>query len=632
VGQRPPDEQQQPIIFRTYRGKDLGEAQQRAWAEQPEAFLAGYFSSGQQWDEAKRTLTVRYERRVPAEQPARKPEPPDDGPVRTPVRGGASDLGGPRDHGSAQVSLGQPADAPPSDVRPQVHWVQTRPLARWRIVVTLVIIALLGAGAVAAANLDLFDQRAQTIIAPGTDTGPVPRSEPATCRGVRLGTAMLRCGDLIVPEDRARPDGSRIRLHYAVYPAEGGARQPDPVVYLDGGPGGSPLTDGFPIEPFVQQRDLVVLDQRGTGHSRPTLDCPELEAVALDAVEAAQALAIRDCRDRLVEEGVDRTRYTSAQSAADVEDLRTALGYPAWNLYGISYGTRLALTVMRDHPAGVRSAILDSVYPPNVDGYGEQPVNAERAFELLFAGCARQPTCAAAYPSLRRDFADTVERLDRDQPRVSVAPSGEDATEVALDGDVLIDFVFQNLYSTRAIPRLPQAIAAVADGDYTALTAHLADEDPPRGLLGQSDSKSEGMELSVQCAEELPFPADRLPGTETRVGRAFGIQAMQRRCATWDVPAAPQVERAAVTSEIPTLLLAGEFDPITPPMWAELAASTLSRGHQLIFPGVGHGVLGSSACADGLVSAFLLAPVSEPDGRCMTNLRAITFEVPEPAP
>ncbi|MBA2255031.1 MAG: alpha/beta hydrolase [Chloroflexi bacterium] len=601
-----PASDDQQIIFRAYQGRDLAEAQRRAWAEQPDAFLAGYVSAGQQWDETSRTLTVRYERRAPGHQASPSTRPPADQKAATPPYGQTPMVG-----------------------RPQLRWADNKPLPRWRIAVGVVIVAALGAGALVAANLEAFDQRPKTVIAAGTDTGPVPRIEPATCRGIRFGTAVLRCGDLVVPEDRDRPNGSRIRLHYAVYPAEGGATEPDPVVYLDGGPGSSPLSDGFPIDPFVQQRDLVVFDQRGTGQSLPSLDCPEIDGVSLDGTESDHALAIRACRDRLRAEGVDRTQYTSAESATDVEDLRTVLGYPAWNLYGISYGTRLALTVMRDHPAGVRSAILDSVYPPSVDGYLEQGANAERAFELLFGACERQPSCARAYPGLRQTFDGAVAVLDRDRPRVRVTPPGGVAAETTLDGDVLIDFVFQNLYRTEVIPTLPRAIVATAGGDHAALTAHLADEEPPRGRPAGSDTESEGVELSVQCAEELPF-AQVVPtsGEVSRIARTFGIGSIQGACAMWDVPSAPPLEREAVTSEIPTLLLAGEFDPITPPAWAEAAAKTLSRGHVLTFRGVGHGVLNTSACADGLVSAFLLDPMSPPNGRCMEHLQDIVFVVP----
>ena len=174
-------------------------------------------------------------------------------------------------------------------------------------------------------------------------------------------------------------------------------------------------------EPLTANRDLVLLDQRGTGLSEPSLACDEYTDVALESLGSdlsdeeleAEALdALEECHERLADDGVDFADYNSAASAADLEDLRVALDYDEWNLYGISYGTRLAQQAMRDHPDGIRSVVLDSAYPADADLYAEMPGNAERAMEALFTTCADDPACAAAYPDLGRTFRDLVAELN----------------------------------------------------------------------------------------------------------------------------------------------------------------------------------------------------------------------------
>lgn len=598
--------EQQPdpgIIERDYRSWDSGDAQRMAWDDERSARSAGYVPVAQRWDPATRTLTVRYARQdawAASTPPASAPGP-------------------------------QPAWAPRAPSGPPVsHWGRPSTVPRWRIVAGILFVVVLGGSAVVARFADTVPVREPTVIRAGTDTGPVPRVEPAVCRGPRVAVALPRCGDLVVPEDRSRPDGTRIRLHYAVYPSKTGTPAADPVVYLDGGPGGSPLTDGFPTDPFVAVRELVVLDQRGTGFSEPSLDCDEMDA--LDAVSNVvdQLAALHSCHDRLIGEGVDLARYTSAENASDVEDLRVALDYPAWDLYGVSYGTRLALTVMRDHPEGVRSAILDSVYPPQVDAYGERAGNAQRAFSTLFAACARQAPCASAFPDLEGTLYRTVDDLDARSPSVSRRTDEGGTATVEVDGDVLLGYLFDRLYDTDGLAELPKAIAAVQDGQYDDLVDWALETQPVDApLVGQDIS--EGMELSVQCAEELPFSAGDRPASgahEQRVARTFSVAAVRGQCDLWNVPAAGESERRPVTSAIPTLLLSGEYDPITPPEWAKQTAAMLSAAQAFEFPGVGHGVVGTTSCADGLVSEFLANPGHALDARCIGNLEGPVFTVP----
>ena len=215
----------------------------------------------------------------------------------------------------------------------------------------------------------------------------------------------MDCGYLVVPESRAKPDGREVRLALAIVRSTAAQPAPDPVVYLEGGPGGSALYDAWYWfeSPIRERRDIVLIDQRGTGYSQPSLNCPEIEDE--DVYTADEELdAARACSRRLRREGVDLKQYNSAATAADLADLRVALGLEQVNLLGVSYGTRAALTAMRDSPQGIRSVVLDSAYPPEVDAYTEEAANAAAAIEVLLNGCAADRRCAKAYPKLESTF------------------------------------------------------------------------------------------------------------------------------------------------------------------------------------------------------------------------------------
>lgn len=469
------------------------------------------------------------------------------------------------------------------------------------------------------------------------------RFEPAPCpfvlpEGYEQGQH-VDCGWLIVPENRDRLPARAIRLAVGIFTPPGGAAHPDPIVYLAGGPGGSILEavryqfDAvFAPVMVTARRALILLDQRGVGRSRPALDCPNVDALLLDTLDRAAdepPPSNQEIADRTIEAYLacaadlrrvaDLTAYHSAASAADVDDLRRALGYEQVNLWGGSYGTRLALTVMRDHPHGVRSAVLDSVYPPDVDLYAAAPANLDRSLGLLFETCAASPVCSINYPDLERVFYDTVDRLN-EQPVSSIITdtlTGQ-AYHAELTGDALAGFVFQILYETELKYLLPQFIHDASQG-------HLDAIDKIRGaLLAQRTASSRGMMFSVQCREEIAFssaetfqasldPYPELAGTfENSVlgGLAYRV------CAGWGAGRADPIENQPVVSDVSALVLAGEFDPVTPPAWSRHAAETLSHSYVYEYPGVGHGA-SAEPCAREMMIAFLDDPTTAPDDACM---------------
>jgi pimeloyl-ACP methyl ester carboxylesterase len=453
----------------------------------------------------------------------------------------------------------------------------------------------------------------------------------------------IDCGTLDVPADRADPDGGTVTLAFGVVRTDAEEPAGTPVVYLSGGPGQGtlelvPAAFGQLYGPLAATRDVVLLDQRGTGLSEPSLACDEYsswvrESVGTDlppeqlAEQSVQAL--EECRQRLADEGVDLDDYDSAASAADLDDLRRALGHEQWDLYGISYGTRLAQTALRDVPEGIRSVVLDAAYPVDADLYQEAPANAVRAMEALFEACAADDACARQHPDLGGTVRALVDRLDAAPAPVTVVdPTTGQRVQEDLDGAGLVGFLFQSLYSTELLELLPEILGAADAGEYGSIGLLLS------AFSQQLDLVSTGQQLAVQCEEEVsfsdrdavaaaaaeqPLVEDFFTGAPTLGPGVFDV------CASWQAGEPGAEEDEAVTSDVPALVLAGAFDPITPPRWGEEIAADLSASTFVEFPATGHGSLPSHECAADVVTAFLDDPGAEPDTGCVADVDPLVF-------
>ncbi len=470
----------------------------------------------------------------------------------------------------------------------------------------------------------------------------LPRFEPGACPSSVPTSIPATCGALVVAADRSQPDRGELRLTVIVFPSLAEAPAPDPVVYLAGGPGVHVLESAIELlttyASFLQTRDLILLDQRGVGVSRPSLDCPEdferaLELASRDLDDDSfleQTLAAREaCRTRLVAEGAQLNAFHSAASAADLEDLRIVLGIEQWNLFGVSYGSRLALTALRDHPQGVRSVILDSVYPPQVDLVADTPVNAQRALEVLFAGCQADLQCRLTFPDFEADFYALVEKLNERPIFVPIFhPVSGEALSVSIDGDDLVGLYFEALYEVPKIRLLPRLVHDIEAESYQALSGLIRDS------LQRYQFVSEGMNRSVQCFEEIGFSKPEAvdagaQGVHPAVRPYFDRLARLAfaTCEMWGAGAAGAVENQPVTSDIPALILSGEYDPITPPAWGALAAETLPNAFVFELTGLGHGVVRSSNCGQLLALAFIDDPSRPPDASCLDSLGPPLFAI-----
>ncbi len=472
--------------------------------------------------------------------------------------------------------------------------------------------------------------------------------------GLREGVN-LHCGYLSVPADRSRPNSGTLQLAVAILHPEDGATESDPILYLEGGPGGSVLeflylTYNRNFKPLlVSGRDVILFDQRGVGVSRPALDCPEQDRLFYELLdnEMNGRQLTEQQMDRLIIRAMETcarnlavkanlTDFSTRASAEDVADLIAALGYETVNLWGISYGSRLALEIMRSNPILVRSATLDSMVPAEVDLYGEQPANLAAAFDLLFQSCANDKACNAAYPDLRQVFFDTVAKLNQENAHYeSSDPLTGISYTVAISGDNFIDLVFQFLYDTDVITLLPRLIYNVSQGNYELISLLTG------SVIATQSALSDGLHYTLQCSEEAPFTS---PEKIRLAAAAFpdyadyfdqsSIQSIFDICTAMGLtPAVPDASlNQPIVSNIPSLILAGQFDPVTPPEWGRQTSVSLGNAYFFEFPGMGHGVSVARECPRQIMLAFIESPSQAPDGDCIQEMSAPQFSVPVVAP
>ena len=428
------------------------------------------------------------------------------------------------------------------------------------------------------------------------------------------------CGYLTVPEDHSRPQGATIRLAVAIIKPSYSIPASVPVIDLQGGPGtqllaylGPVLTPTALSNWQLGDRDLVLLDQRGVGYSQPSLGC--------QARETLQA-----CHDRLVRQGINLNDYNTIQNAEDVHDLVRALGYHQVTLWGTSYGTRLALTMMRLFPSDIRSVVLDSTSPPQVDIETGFPSATQRAFDTLFQGCAANPYCNQHYPNLQAVFARLVSSLNQHPATIQVTDAQtSQPVQGVITGDDVVNGLRNALYDTALIPKLPKVIYQFAHHDYSQAAAV---SEAANAALG---SDSVGMFYSVGCSESTLTPqaistSVQMVEPETRHYFLTSLEADYANCQLWHVQPVSAAQRQPVTSSIPTLILAGEYDPATPPAYGKLAAQTLTRSSFFLFPGTGHGVVGRNFCSTSIFRSFLERPTEKLDTTCMSGVGEPLFE------
>jgi pimeloyl-ACP methyl ester carboxylesterase len=463
-----------------------------------------------------------------------------------------------------------------------------------------------------------------------------PCPNPIYGTGLDLG-AEFTCGYLTVPENRDDPDSPMIRLAVATLEATAPDPHDDPIVFLTGGPGGSGLGEGPGVaQAWRRDRDVIFFDQRGTLKSEPFLACPEVDefmtaTVGMSwsdpATASESAAVVRTCRDRHAAGGVDLAMYNTTASASDVADLRVAMGYDEWNLYGVSYGTDLALQILRDHPAGIRSVVVDAVVPPSVNPLESGWRAGVESATAIYDACAADPLCDAAFPEGQAEYVRVLHDLAAAPRTIEVIDpaTGEDATVVIDAIKLAYTVAFSTLIGSAT--KMPAMIHDLAAGDGTSAALEvLAGVFPP-------SFNSYGLMWGVLCREMAQITdlaaigaagrrdAPTLPTAVTEMPAMFPWAFTD--CAAWDVPTAPADASRPATSAVPVLLTSGAFDATAPPSYAAEAARTLSNSTHVIFPGTGHSASRwAPSCFADVMASFLEQPGTV-DQSCLA-----TFEPP----
>ncbi|MPY90082.1 MAG: alpha/beta fold hydrolase [Luteitalea sp.] len=481
----------------------------------------------------------------------------------------------------------------------------------------------------AALWLSILLPIARTGPLPGAPPQPstsVPRFERSACPVDVVPDEAIDCGVLTVRENRRKADSRAIRLPVMIFRTRAAAPAPDPVLFVPGGPGVSAVAGRKSAQGniLLEDRDFIVLEPRGARHAQPALECPATNALKGEIAagrlrgRAALARAAAECRANLTASGVDLDGYRTEALADDIEDLRKALGYDKWNLLGLSYGTRVVLTVLRRHPSGVRSVVLDSVLPPDVNFDEVATANLQRALNMVFDGCVIDRDCSAAYPDLRRRFADLIARADNDPLPLGLHAAGR-PTEIR--GAEVVSAIYVALHSRQMIPHIPRIISSAADGHYKELTPLVSNNQG-------GSSMAWGLRYSVWCADEASFErADRIAGQVSPDLGLGGIDegtASPGECTAWNVAPAPAIENEPVKSDVPALIFAGEFDPDTPPDWGRQLLETMPNAVYVELRGGTHGA-GFSSCGGEITMAFLRPPGSPLPIECALELRGADF-------
>jgi pimeloyl-ACP methyl ester carboxylesterase len=436
-----------------------------------------------------------------------------------------------------------------------------------------------------------------------------------------------KCGQLTVYENRADKSGRQIELHIAVIPTISRTPEPDPIFFITGGPGGASTQDFVSLRPAFkrinEKRDIILVDQRGTGQSHP-LECTSPEEEPAPDDETAFRTEIENCIDQL---DADTRFYTTQDAVDDLDQVRAALGYEKIDLYGVSYGTRVAQVYVRSHPERVRAVILDGVVPLDEALGVSVASDAQRTLNAVFARCAADTDCNRAFPDLPGALAALLGRVEKAPVVLTLEnPYTSEPDRVNFTRNKLGLAIRLFSYSAETVALLPLLIHdANATGDLNRLAAQamIVTEQ----LEGSINS---GLHNSVVCAEDVPFygrdgefVGDAQAEKRSYLGESY--KQLEKVCKYWPAARVSAEFKTPLRSDVPVLLLSGELDPVTPPTNAEHAAETLPNSLHLIAPGQGHGVL-MRGCIYKVATDFIESgTVKGLDTGCVQDLKPNPF-------
>ncbi|NKI30432.1 alpha/beta hydrolase [Croceivirga thetidis] len=444
-------------------------------------------------------------------------------------------------------------------------------------------------------------------------------------------------GYLEVLENRNKPNGNTIKLPVYIFKSRSKNPKPDPILYTVGGPGYTSMRSSKYMKyyQYLDDRDFILFEQRGTQYAEPSLDCPEwAQAIYasnqpnFDSTKTDSLFqnAAKECSERLRRKGIDLNSYTTNHIAADINDLMNVLEIEEYNLLTMSYSTKIGQVLLRDYPDKIRSVVMDSPLPMEVNYDEESVSNLLASLDKLFDDCETDTNCNASFPNIKSRFIAYLEEKTNNPLEVQVEnPENGKLETFYLKGEDLIS-VFSNA-STGDVPNIPFEINKLLNNDLTSVKEQLS-------YLFQSPGKGigTGMRLSVWCAEETPFNSQEKIMLETnRYPEVKGLSPAvfdKEVCAIWGVKNVSEIENMAVKSDVPVLLISGEYDESTPVRWAEAMTKNLTNSYHLIFNGWKHGPTTNwgNPCAMQAANDFFNNPTAEPKPACFAQIRRPEFK------
>ncbi|MEL6383251.1 MAG: alpha/beta fold hydrolase [Cyanobacteria bacterium J06626_18] len=480
----------------------------------------------------------------------------------------------------------------------------------------------------------------------------LPRFEPMEPCFIPIGATPHRCGYVVVPADRSQPGGQTIHLGVVVFESQTRPAAADPILFARGGPGGSVMAlaefaQVFQPDWFTQPnqtRDLIFFDQRGTAFARPHLNCPGYGTARIQSAQrgasteqTAEAIAeaIQACAQPWEQQGWDLSVFNSLETAADINDIRSVLGYDQINFFGSSYGTMLGQHLMYRYPEILRSVTLDSPFPLSANWGGGQAPLRQQVLEQVFAACTASEACRTAYPDLEERTEQLHASLQQQpltvtlqpQSQLSLGLSSEGSLEVPVNGDLLSTALIDSLYTPEGVASFPYFIEAVEQGNIQVLGNEF-------GLsLQPDDTLALLMHFTVVCAEDADYRLEdvRFEGAGA-IARGYShLDTLQylKVCDRLQLETLPASVDSPVVSDIPTLVLSGQFDPATPPSLLSQILPTLGNAYSYTFPDGAHGQLWPFGnCSAQIFDRFIQNPLTAPDGTCV-EAGSLEFYIPQ---
>lgn len=467
-----------------------------------------------------------------------------------------------------------------------------------------------------------------------------PQFEAADCAFYVPFDLAVTCGYLQVPEDRQHPEGRMLRLHVAIFKSLSADPLPDPVVYIPDGPGNhrTPLMQQrvkLEFAVYLEKRDLVVMDLRGVGYSEPMLDCRAFDRLTLGTIEdhlsAAEVIdqqvaAIDGCYQDFAAAGVNFAHYTSVESAADLRDLRLALGYPAWNVHSVGYGARTALALMRQDAVGLRSVVFDSPIAPQTNTVEDNPLVVQATLQAIFERCAGDLECSVVFPELDTRVYATVAYLNAEPAIISVAhPFTQQPYAMVLDGNRYLRTILQAANVTANLQFMPLVMDMASFGNYGFIKL-LVDQSL---LLTTYESE---VARHVQLCNEYGGNAEvlmaNLAQTHADLRDYLSIQpsVALALCERWGLVPQLPTAIATVADSVPTLILSGDYDGVALTGHAGAMGEWVPQAYQYHFLGVAHDVLSAlEVCPLLTIAGFINEPTVDPQPDCYLAQEGVNF-------